>query len=401
MSGWLWRQLRGWRHLYMSGDHLESVVADVIAQGFRIWRVQRCGDQFECVVTESAYGYVQNLAGAYGLSIRTERQGGIPFRWQQIHRRPFLLLGLVTAVAMIVYATSHIWVVQVNDPDLSASAKAKMVQAVAKAGLKVGVSRSALDIAAIRRRTLMQLPEYSWIGIRVQGVVASLDGIRFVTHPPEHLSLQLVASHPGRVSAVYVYMGDPQVRAGEMVSQGQTLIAGVVRESSGDAKSPVSHSLVTPAEGVVMADVTYRARVFQPWIEHTWQSTAERVVHRYIELSNGEMVPVWGFEPLPFEHFTVQKIVRPLHFAGVEWPVRMVDLVYNKRVSRTIRLTRRQAVRRARERAMADIGKMVPKSASRVQDQVRVTLAPNGVWVSVTWVMNQNIAVPGRSVKPS
>jgi similar to stage IV sporulation protein len=405
MSEWLWRQIGGWRRLHISGDHLEFVVAQVIAQGFRLWHIQRRGTEFECVVTEGGYECLTHLAGERGFAVQTVRQGGIPFRWLQIRVRPFLLVGLVTAIAMAFYATTHIWVVQVTDPALSTPAKTGVVQAVADAGLRIGVSRWSLDIPAIRQRALQQLPEYSWLGIHVRGVVASVDGVRFVKPPPPHLSDRLVASQSGRVTAVSVYMGEPEVHAGAIVVKGQTLIAGVVSEeplkNPDNVQSTKTRRVVTPAEGIVLADVIYRVRVFQPLVERTWQVTDEAVVRRYIEFGDGEMVTIWGEASVPFTHYTMQKIVRPMRFARVEWPVRMVELVYNKRVSRMMRLSRRQAVRRARERALQDVRKIVPKGAARVQDQVRVALAPKGVRVDVTWVVNQNIAVPWSAVKPS
>lgn len=396
MSGLLIRVISGWRLLRLRGRGLEKLITQVTALGFRLWRVERHRDELSALVSEGAYEALAELAQALNISVVTVRRGGLPFRWRQIRLRPFLLLGLATAWGMIIFATSHVWAVKVVAPNLSPKADTELVQAASQAGLRVGSSYNSLNLAAIRRRMLVQLPQYSWIGLHARGMVAVIDGIRFVRRPPDDLPARLVASHGGTVTAIAVYMGEPEVLAGERVKKGQVLISGVVTEIKAvqpkDAKKPEEESVVTPAKGEVMADVTYRVKRYQPYLDHEMVLTHRSVTERFLEFNRGPLVAIPSLHTLSYAHYTTQKNVWQMRLAGVDLPVRMIDLVYNERVRHTVRLSRRQAVQRGRERALEQVKKSVPRRSRRVSDTVRVAETKKGVWVTVTWVMNCNIA---------
>lgn len=405
MSSVLIRLLTGWRQVRVKGLELESLITVVVEGGFRLWRVERHKDELWALISEEGYEALAALARERGLEVSTLKRGGLPFRWRQMRHRPFLLVGLATAWMIVLYATSHIWAINVTVQGLSPTAKAQLVQTAERSGLRIGSNERRLDIPHIRRLMLSGLPEYSWIGIHTRGMVAIIDGIRFVDRPPNHLPPRLVATHAGKITAVYVYMGAPDVQVGESVRKGQSLIAGVVSDISPiqpkDAKQPTEQSVVTPAEGEVMADITFRVKVFQPYTYQRLVRTGQVAHQRFIQFVPGGVFALPSLQPKRFPHYTVEKNVNPVRFAGVGLPVRVIDLVYNKEVKHTVRLNRREAVRRGRERALADLRIKIPKDGKRVGATVKVSYVKQGVWVTMTWTVNDNIAAPPRAARRS
>lgn len=404
MSGLLIRLLAGWRLIRVSGPASERLITQVIAQGYRLWNVQRRGDELSALLTEEGYAALDDLAKSLRLTVTSERQGGLPFRWSQMRLRPFLFVGFATAWLMVGYATSHVWAIKVGTFTVTPTAKMALIRAAEQSGLQVGVGASTLDIPQIRRTMLTHLPQYSWIGIRIEGMVAVIDGIRLVTPPPSHLPPRLVALRSGKVTAIFVYMGEPDVVPGERVHKGQSLISGVVSDISPNqppgAKKPLEENVITPAQGEVMADVHYRVTMFQAFVRHVYKQTGRTFVERFIEFEPGSLLAVPGLTSMPFSDYNTRKIVKTVRFSGVDLPVRMIDLVYNERVIRAVRLSRRQAIRECRRRALDQLEHMVPKEGKRISDQVQVTFVKKGVRVTLNWVVNSNIAAsPNTAVR--
>ncbi len=403
MSGVLVRLFGGWRVVRIRGRKAERLLSQLAERGFRIWRVARRRDELHCLVTEEGYETLASLAEEMGVEVLSLRQGGLPFRWQQVRRRPFLLVGLASAWALVLYATSHIWAIEVVVPRLPAPAREQLVRAAETAGLRVGSTRSRLDIASIRRTMLAELPEYSWIGLHTHGMVAIIDAIRLVNRPPDHLPPRLIATANGTVTAVYVYMGAADVSRGETVHKGQTLISGVVSgELPGGGEKPQEESVVTPAEGQVMADVTYREKIFQPFKNEHQVETGRVFVRRFLEWNRSQVTEIPNLMPMSFTHYRETKVVTPVRFAGITLPVRFIEMVYNETVIKTVPLSAKGAVQLGRDRALEALARTVPAGGQRVSQSIAVSPQRRGVWITATWVINRNIAAPppARDAKP-
>lgn len=396
MSGLLVRLFGGWRIVRIQGPRAERLISALANHGYRMWRIERHRDELEGMVTQTGYEVLIALAKEAGVEVVTVRRGGLPFRWRQMRRRPFLFAGLVTALLMVWYATGHIWVVEVAIPNMPPAQQEQLLQNAEAAGLRVGASRS-IDIHAVRRHMLQTLPGYSWIGLHTDGVVAVIDGIRIVKRPDDYLPPKLVANANGKVTSIFVYIGSAEVMPGEEVRRGQTLITGVVTgEPPGqeEAKDKKEESVVTPAEGEVLANVNYQVKVFQPFRKEVGRPTGKVYVQRFLEFDRRSIVEIPHLTPLPFRYYDVQKKVQTVRFAGVDLPVRIIEMVYNEKVIKSVPLKFKAAARLAQERAAAEIRQEVPKGSIRVRQSEKLVQTKGGLWVTLTWVMNRNIAEP-------
>ncbi len=401
MSGLLVRLLVGWRLFRAQGERLEELLTEGTRHGYRLWRVERRGTAIWGFCTEDGFDVLLLVAQGLDIEIVSVRQGGLPFRWKQIKLRPFLLAGLATALMLVFYATTHIWAVQVVAAGLTPKASTQLAQVAKESGLAIGAGRNAIRIPEVRRKILAQLPEYAWIGIHMRGMVAVIDGVRFAKRPPNHLPPKLIAAKAGKVTALYVFMGDAQVAVGNEVHPGQVLIAGEVSDVSvnqpQDAKIPQERRVVTPAEGEVQADVTYQVKFFQPSSVEREVLTGRQSIQRFLRIEGGAVFKIPAWPQVSFSHYHVKKLVNALHFAGVALPVQRVELVYNEIVARKERLGRRPLVSLAREEALKRMRKIAPKNSKPVRNGEQIAFSKTGVWVTLTWVVNENIAVSPES----
>lgn len=403
MKDYLYRILGGWAEVELSGSRAERVLSLLALKNHRIWRVSRQGDRMFLTISLTALKDLRHIADEHHVHLRFGRRGGLPFRWTAASRRPFLFVGLISAFALVLYVTSHLWVIDVSVQGITPENRARLIETAELSGLRLGTSRRRVDLTRIRADMQKSLPDYSWIGIDIHGVVATIEAIPLARRPRLHLHPRMVADKGGRVTQMFVYMGSPEVAVGEDVTRGQTLIAGVVSGTlpdKGDAK-PSEDSVVTPAEGEVFADVTYRATVYQSFKSRIQKPTGRRVTQYLFDVDNSWVVatPQLGLRP---SHYQIQRQESPVRWAGVTWPLESIKIVYNEIQLRQVRYRPQQALKLAMRRATSDLTHRLPKGIRIVKKAERVLKkTTSGVTVQLVWTVNRNIATTPRAARKS
>ncbi|MCL5971794.1 MAG: sporulation protein YqfD [Firmicutes bacterium] len=398
MSDFIFRLFAGWIKVQAQGDGVESLVTSLVTAGFRLWNLQPAETGYVFYTTLSAMSPIREYMVVHSLDIRILQQGGAPIEWNRSRRRPFLWVGLATAAMLIIYVTSRIWVIDALTPGLSPGARQQLVTVAEDAGLRMGTVRNQVNLPRIRVMMSKRLPQYSWIGISLHGVVATIQVVPLVPRPPLHIYARIVASSPGRVTRILVYIGDPEVVPGDWVKAGQTLIRGAVTAPvplpEGSEKNPVQDTMVTPAEGEVWANVTHRVTVFQPLRQATSYPTGRKYIRQFIWVQDVAPWQYWGWQPVPFAHYVEKKEIYSVQWEGVNLPVKVLKIVYNETNTKVRRLQPGQAVAEATRRATTEMARAVAGLGPVVEKSRQIRRTQNGVWVSIVWVVNQNIALP-------
>ncbi len=398
MSDFLYRVLSGWIEVSVSGRQVEHLISQVAEEGYRLWDVQRGGDTYTFFATLSAIPSIQRVAEEKGLAVTHLRRGGLPIEWRKSQRRPFLWVGVLTAIVIVFYATSRIWVVDVVTPNISAKAREQLVLTAEGAGLSLGSVRAHLDVQAIRTRMIRALPQYAWIGISVHGVLASIQVVPLVLRPRLHTFSSIVASHAGEITQVLVYMGAPEVSVGEIVHKGQTLISGSVSAPSriqpDGAQEPQRETVMTPAEGDVFANVAHGVEVFQPFMQQTAHTTSKVFVQAFLFVADRGPWQYQGFGQIPFHHYQTRRVMTQVQYRGVNLPIKLLKIVYNETIITKRRLSRARALASAAKRATEQLAHTLHDKGPVVREIQRARWTTTGVWVQVVWIVNQNIAQP-------
>lgn len=398
MSDFLYRFVSGWMEISVSGRHAERLISKIAEAGYRLWAVRRTGDTCIFFATLSAIPLIRHEAQAEGLTVKFLRRGGLPIEWKKSQRRPFLWVGVLTALALVFYATSRIWVVDAVTPNISSAARAELVVTAERSGLPLGSIRKELDIPAIRARMIRALPQYSWIGITVHGVLATIQVVPLVKRPLYHTFPAIVAAESGQVTKLLVYMGAPEVLVGETVQKGQTLISGAVsapsRVQPEGIKEPQLETVITPAEGDVFADVLHRVNVFQPFWQEVVTTTSRVFVQRFLFIGGDGPFQYQGFGKIPFRHYVQRRYTTQLVYRGVNLPVKVLKIVYNETIITRRRLSRNGSLALALHRADRELARAQSGKGPVVKVSRKARWTPKGVWVRVGWVVNQNIAQP-------
>lgn len=207
--------------------------------------------------------YRRDLAAAERAALRgmctleTERVFGFRAQFSWLRHRPVLILGVLLAVVLALYAQNFIWIVRVEGN--TTLTEAEIRHALAEEGIFFGASAASAEDAQLRHRMQLRLPRLHWAAAnRSGGVVTVLVAEREETPPVRDWAapVNVVAARDGVIRSVSALNGTAVVEPGDAVLAGQMLISGI---TSWENRSQITH-----AAGEVYALTERRLRLIAP-----------------------------------------------------------------------------------------------------------------------------------------
>ena len=255
--------------LRVEGAYPERLLQRCLTRGARFARVRRSGPRTLILETDAhSAEIVLALCKRYGLNHRVLRHGGLSALLQGLRCRWTLALGLILCAALCWSFLSRIWRIDVSFTGSVPGSEAALRRCIAEQGVRPGMAASAVDAERLQKRLLAEAGDYSFIGVRVQGVRLLVEASPEVPAPEVYeisRARDLVAARDGVVESVTVHSGEASVKAGETVRMGQTLIRGEEDRSKeetnpvaalgeviarcwyeGSAQAPLEKRIVTP-----------------------------------------------------------------------------------------------------------------------------------------------------------
>ena len=255
--------------LRVEGAYPERLLQRCLTRGARFARVRRSGPRTLILETDAhSAEIVLALCKRYGLNHRVLRHGGLSALLQGLRCRWTLALGLILCAALCWSFLSRIWRIDVSFTGSVPGSEAALRRCIAEQGVLPGMAASAVDAERLQKRLLAEAGDYSFIGVRVQGVRLLVEASPEVPAPEVYeisRARDLVAARDGVVESVTVHSGEASVTAGETVRMGQTLIRGEEDRSKeetnpvaalgeviarcwyeGSAQAPLEKRIVTP-----------------------------------------------------------------------------------------------------------------------------------------------------------
>lgn len=219
--------------LRVEGLMLERLIERALSEGARFKSVRRTGAHTMEVATDPAGERILTaLCERFSIPCAVMERGGHTRLFDRMRRRASALIGVFVCAAIAICCLSRVWMIEIQPVGGAAIDEGALRARLEEIGVHAGVARGSVDpeLLALEMRALS--PEYSFIGVRLQGVRLLLEASR-ENAAPETFDIDdprdLVASCAGVVVSVNVRAGEACVKAGDTVVKGQTLIRGAER----------------------------------------------------------------------------------------------------------------------------------------------------------------------------
>lgn len=353
-----WAHLTGYVLVVAEGVNPERLLNLALHRGLTLWDVRRIGRE-RLVFKARAQDFfaLRHVARRAGCRLRLLRKRGCPFLWGRLRRRPAFLAGLLFFILALYLAGSFVWKVETRFAAPPRYHREEEVLALAASlGLRPGAWRPGLVANDLARELARRLPRASWVGVRLDGVRATIEVVELVLPERPPRAAHLVAARDGVVEDVLVFQGTPRVKRGDVVRRGQVLISGIVPGAGGEGAQLVR------AQGVVRARVWYEVYATAPLLERREKATG-REATAYFLVGDGRRWRLWGPETPPFRLWRREERSWTLAWGQVRLPLALVAVAWQEVTVEEIRHSPVQAEALARARAEEALGARVAAEA--------------------------------------
>ena len=257
MNGLL-RRILGSYEITLSGSRTPEFINACLEKDLFFYSPLPRGDEMTIRASLFSCEKIIRLADEYGICAEITDRTGVPFLISRYRRRYGIMAGLIVSAVLLFASTQFLWDVRVTG-NVKVS-ESEILTVLKKHGVADGTYIPGLDVDLASEYILIDYHDLSSLSINIKGTVAYVDVIERVPMPdpiiPEGYC-SLVASADGIVTRVEAAAGHPEVSAGQVVTEGQLLVNGIVENSRG------AYRLVN-AYGFVYADVRHEYTVEIP-----------------------------------------------------------------------------------------------------------------------------------------
>lgn len=219
--------------LRVEGLMLERLLERALSEGARFKTVRKIGAHVIEVSTDSCGERIlMALCERFSIPCAVVQRSGKTQMRAQLRRRMSALIGVLVCALLTAMCLSRVWridVRQVGEAEIDEGVLRARLESI---GVQAGNARDEIDSELLQLELRALSPEYSFIGVKLQGVRLVVEAAREES-APETFDLDdprdLIASRSGVIVYVNVQAGEACVQAGDTVVKGQTLIRGVER----------------------------------------------------------------------------------------------------------------------------------------------------------------------------
>ncbi len=365
----LWSFLTGYVSLLVEGKNLEKLINMAVSRGLYLWDVKWIETgKARIKIRLNGVRALRHIARRTRCRFRITGKRGLPFGLARLRRSKALLAGMVLSGLLVYIMSCFIWFVEVRGnknipPD-------RVLGAAKDAGLAMGTLKLKLNRDETEKYLLRQIPELSWVGIKIHGTKAVIEIAEKVAGPPvDDAPANIVAGEAGLIQELLVYSGQSVVKEGDLVRPGDLLITGLIRPEPKPAETILPEPVkLVRARGIVRAKVWYEGYGECRFVETGTRRTGRQAEVLSLRVSGRELVLKGPRNP-PYRDFVISiEVNKLIGWRNIRLPVEIVTTSYYEVQPYRDIISVSEAKATARARALAGAKARVPAGARTVRE---------------------------------
>lgn len=404
----MWREwlalVEGYVLIEIRGENTEKFFNLALNQGLTFWDTGRLSeDKVLAKLPVRHFRSLRSVARQSRCRVHILDKQGLYFWWHRLKRRPLFILGALGFTLGLYLLSTFVWVVDVLPLNELKKVTPEQILAAARAsGLDRGAWKGELDVRAIEHDILLQIPELAWVGVSFQGTRARIEVVEKLFPSLEKdagTPAHVIATQDGIISEILVLSGQGRVTVGDTVRRGDILISGIILPPQpedtlkpGQAAPQPAEPRLVRARGIVRARVSYEAEGEALKEEVQEILTGQHTTTLLLRTPDREIILKGPKGPPYTNHRQENKIIRLPAWRNFTIPVELIIVTYFETSVERSRLTLEQAKAKAREQAIAFLGKEIPPESRLLGEKiVQVTETEDRVRVKVRLEIEQDI----------
>lgn len=278
------RFCRGTVDFTTTGGYPERLVSLCGKKNIPLWKLRRHGEAITATTTRAGGKKLRLSAARAGVTVVWGKEHGIPTLAVRYRLRTGVFVGIFLLLLLPMLLGSFLWRVVITGNTVIPTYNLR--QSLEGLGVRAGTRRSPIDTLEVERRMILSDPRLVWISVNLRGSTAWVEVRERELPPPlvdKTTPTNIIAAKSGTITHMEVYDGQPQVRLGDSVLEGDILVSGILE--NGRQQNRTIH-----ARAKIEAEITDSLAVTVPYCR-TVYGYRGLSVHRSIWLF-GQRLPL-------------------------------------------------------------------------------------------------------------
>lgn len=335
--------------------------------GIPVFDARRTNHSIRAFTTARSYRHMRPVAKKTNVRMRIADKKGLPFILRRYRKRIGLMIGLLLFVLFLGGMSQFLWNIEVEGNERISTET--VLERLRECGVYEGAYMRGIDSFEAERQMMLLLPDISWIAVNLRGSTASVE-LRERSLPPEIIDdntpCNVVAARTGQIVEMEVYDGEPVLRVGDTVEEGQLVVSSFV----GGIRNREIGRLVH-ARARIIVEFTEDVEIRIPLEEEIREPLGTSFVKRSVTLFTLKIPLYFGLPDAPCNVYS--KTTQPF-LLGLRLPLTISTDVYEPVAIHTLLFTEEQAREEALsrlidyERDFSQLGKIMSKTANGARE---------------------------------
>ncbi len=386
----IWNYFKGYVIIRVEGLTLERLLNLAATYDIFLWDVKRLSSMvLEMKSTTKGFKEFKNIVKKVGCRIEIKEKVGFPFLVWKLKERKALLSGLLLFLILTFLLSSTIWKIDIQGNQQTP--KEEIISFLKENNISVGNLKLRMDKESIKDILVEHYDYFSFVSVSIKGTKLIIE-VKEQDLPPEKVDksypCHIVAKKKGVIVKIVPKNGKAVVEKGQIVSEGDTLIRGILNDES------VDEQILVHAEGEVLALTRYSFVIRVPLIKTEEKYTGKIFIQKGIIIKDKGIKFLKG--DIPFENykeFIIEKPIINLGKYNIDFPIKTVSYEYREVELREVKQNIDFLKKTAQIEATKEINSQLPLNAKIQSKNTRHQIDEN---ILTTQVIIETIEDIGR-----
>ncbi len=220
--------LIGYVRIIVEGYYIERFINICTNNKITIWNLKRDKNvKLELNVRIQDFKEILKIAKKTKCKTKIKSKKGIPFILHKYRKRKIFAFFLIIMISLIIFSSNFVWNIEIQTEDNETIEN--ITSDLEDTGLKIGEWKSKIDTKDIINKLRLKRQDIAWMGIELKGTNAIVKIVKADEKPEivdENEYCNIISDKTGIITKINAQNGTANVKVGDTVSVGTTLISG-------------------------------------------------------------------------------------------------------------------------------------------------------------------------------
>lgn len=323
----IWNYFKGYVIIRVEGLTLERLLNLAATYDIYLWDVKRHSNiVLEMKSTTKGFKELKNIVKKVGCRVEIKKKEGLPFFIMKLKERKMLAIGFLLFWVAIFLLTSTIWKIEILGNEQTP--REEIISLLKENNISTGKIKYQFEKETIKDILIDNYDYFSFISVNIKGTKLTIE-IKEQDLPPEKVDknypCHIVAKKKGVIVKIVSKNGKSVVEKGQVVSEGEILITGILTNES------LIQEILVHSEGEVLALTRYSSVIKEPIIKYEEKYTGKVYKQRGLKIKDKGIRFIKGEIPFSnYKEFILEKDLINLDKYDIDFPIKIVDYEYRE-----------------------------------------------------------------------